>query len=113
MFDCNSFINRKGWKQRELAERLGVGTSTVGMWCTGKSTPPYDVILKLIDLGISSVELLGEELSSKLIKNSTLIKDQNPSQSKLPIDYNDPKFQEVVEKALLDIEQRKQRGIIK
>ena len=51
MFDCTSFINRKGWKQKDLAQRVGVGTSAVGMWCTGKSFPPYESIEKLIDLG--------------------------------------------------------------
>ena len=28
MFDCNHFLHRNGWRQRDLAERLGLGTST-------------------------------------------------------------------------------------
>lgn len=71
MFDCNSFLNRKGWKQRELAQRLNIGTSTVGMWCTGKSTPSYDVIVKLFKLGVTMEELFGEEIG-KLVKNHYL-----------------------------------------
>jgi transcriptional regulator with XRE-family HTH domain len=104
VFDCNSFINRKGWKQRELAERLNVGTSTVGMWCTGKSTPPYDVILKLIDLGISPAELLGEDYSQKFFKNS-LDGFNNASDSGVnPIDCKAPAFLEAVKNAILYIE---------
>lgn len=70
MFDCTSFINRMGWKQKDLAQRVGVGTSAVGMWCTGKSFPTYESIQKLIDLGITADELLGRSLFEKLLKNS-------------------------------------------
>lgn len=107
MFDCNSFINRKGWKQRELAERLNVGTSTVGMWCTGKSTPPYDVILKLIDLGISPAELLGEDYSHKFFKNSLDGFNDARDAGVDSIDYKDPAFLEVVKNAMLYIEECK------
>ena len=78
MFDCNSFLNRKGWKQRELAQRLNIGTSTVGMWCTGKSTPSYDVILQLFKLGVTIKELFGEEVDN-LVKSHYDI----PSNSKV------------------------------
>lgn len=107
MFNCNSFINRKGWKQRELAERLNVGTSTVGMWCTGKSTPPYDVILKLIDLGISPAELLGEDYSQKFFKNSLDGFNNASDAGGDPIDYKAPAFLEAVKNAMLYIEECK------
>lgn len=107
MFDCNSFINRKGWKQRELAERLNVGTSTVGMWCTGKSTPPYDVILKLIDLGISPAELLGEDYSQKFFNNSLDRLADTSDVGGDPIDYKSPAFLEAVKNAMLYIEECK------
>ena len=63
MFDCNSFIRRMGWGQKDLAERLGVVTSTVGMWCAGKSTPAYAVIVELIKLGMTPEEMFGKELA--------------------------------------------------
>lgn len=66
MFDCNHFLHRNGWRQRDLAERLGLGASTVGMWCAGKSTPPYEVIVGLIKLGVTPSELFGEEIDSIL-----------------------------------------------
>ncbi len=66
MFDCNRFLHRNGWRQKDLAERLGLGTSTVGMWCSGKSNPPYEVIVELIKLGITPEELFGDEINEQL-----------------------------------------------
>lgn len=63
MFDCNTFIRRMGWAQKDLAERLNVGTSTVGMWCTGKSTPAYSVIVELFKLGMTPSEMFGDDIA--------------------------------------------------
>ena len=61
MFDCSSFLHRMGWGQKDLAEKLGCSTSTVGMWCVGKSFPSYSVIIQLLELGITPYELFGEK----------------------------------------------------
>ena len=97
MFDCNSFINRKGWKQRELAQRLNIGTSTVGMWCTGQSTPSYGVILKLIELGMTMEELFGVEYSGMLMKNSETSPEVAGSI------FDSPEFRASIEKILQEI----------
>lgn len=68
MFDCNSFLQRKGWRQKDLAERLDIGTSTVGMWCTGKSTPYLEVAEKLLKLGMTIKEMFGEEIDAAIRK---------------------------------------------
>ena len=65
-FDCNAFLRRKNWKQRDLANILGVSTSLVGGWCTGKSFPLFPMLFKLIDAGITLQELFGEEYAEKL-----------------------------------------------
>ena len=57
MFDCNTFIRRMGWTQKDLAQKLDVGTSTVGMWCVGKSTPAYSVMIELFKLGMTPEEM--------------------------------------------------------
>lgn len=98
MFDCNSFLNRKGWKQRELAQRLNIGTSTVGMWCTGKSTPSYDVVVQLIKLGMTADELLGSEIAGILVKNSEV--DTEIASSI----FDSPEFAENVKKILLEMQ---------
>lgn len=69
MFDCNSFLNRKGWVQRDLSEKLGCSQSAIAMWASGRTSPPYAVILQLIELGATADELFGKEYSEKLLKN--------------------------------------------
>lgn len=88
MFDCNSFIRRMGWGQKELAEKLGIGTSTVGMWCVGKSTPAYAVIVELLKLGMTPAEMFGDDIA-KLF-------DTPPRES-------DAEFEARVKKALQNI----------
>lgn len=63
MFDCNTFIRRMGWTQKDLAQKLDVGTSTVGMWCVGKSTPAYSVMIELFKLGMTPEEMFGAEIA--------------------------------------------------
>lgn len=91
MFDCNSFIRRMGWKQKDLAEKLGIGTSTVGMWCIGKSTPAYEILEELIHLGMTLPEMFGEDNARMLVKN--------PGES-------DDEFDLRVKKSLLNILQK-------
>ena len=40
----------RGMTQSELAERLGVATSTVGMWETGKRVPEFETAEKLSEI---------------------------------------------------------------
>lgn len=55
---------RKGWGQLDLGEKLGMSTSTIGMWEKGKRDPSSAMIVKLSEvLGVSCDYLLkGEEL---------------------------------------------------
>lgn len=72
-----------GWSQKDLAKRVSKGTSTVGMWCTGSSCPPYEVIEKLIHLGITPKELFGEEIDEMFL---------NYYKSQLIPNIKDPEF---------------------
>lgn len=103
MFDCNTFLRRMGWGQKDLAKRLEIGTSTVGMWCIGKSTPTYPVILKLLQLGMTPSELFGEEIDD-------ILKAYYASAPTVPPSFDTPEFREGVAKALEDL---KARGFIK
>ena len=38
------------------------------MWCTGKSTPPYENIMGLIKLGITMKELFGEDVAEIIMR---------------------------------------------
>ena len=51
----------KGILQKELADRLSVGKSTVAMWETNKREPDIDTIMKISEfLDVSVDELLGK-----------------------------------------------------
>lgn len=42
--------NQKKYSQRQLADKLNVGESTVGMWESGKRTPSHEFIPKLAEI---------------------------------------------------------------
>ena len=129
MFNVKKFIDRKHWTLEDLANRLFEkgGTSRVGNWSAGTSSPRYGAILKLIELGITAEELLGKDHADLLIKNSldgattkTLFGVEyaathqltpEPAENREPIDYQDPKFLAALEKGMKLIEERKKQGI--
>ena len=117
MFDCNLFLRRMNWGQKDLAERIEIGTSTVGMWCLGKSTPSYAVIEKLFRLGITPRELFGEEID-EIIKEcyrgvdyaKTHQSDKpEPAADRKPLDLDSPEFKAAVKSAIVDL---KTKGLI-
>lgn len=60
--NIKGFRKQKGFSQKELGERLGVGQSTVAMWECGKNSPGYEMLIslaKLFDVSIS--QLCGSE----------------------------------------------------
>lgn len=88
MFDCSSFLHRMGWGQKDLAEKIGCATSTIGMWCVGKSYPSYSVIIQLLELGMTPKELFGEkwaELFRPVPEESDSIFDEKVRKSLLHI----------------------------
>lgn len=72
MFDTRLKKLRKasGYTQAEFAKKIGVATSTVGMWESGSRRPDYDMLKLVADaLGVSMGYLLGEQ---QLIDPSTI-----------------------------------------
>jgi len=54
------FRERMGWKQNELAKRLGCKTTPVyHHWETGKNDPPFLVVQQLLEMGATVEELFG------------------------------------------------------
>lgn len=93
MFECQKFLDRIGWRQEDLAERLGSKQSRVSNWNTGTASPRYNEILKLIDLGANLDELFGDEYAKKLKERcEPLVKD---------VDYKSPEFLEGVKEAVI------------
>lgn len=70
MFDYAKFANRRKMKQREVAAAVEASLGLIGNWATGRATPSYDKLAKLIELGMTAQEMFGEELGDTLVKNS-------------------------------------------
>lgn len=105
MLDCNSFLRRMGWGQKDLANRLEIATSTVGMWCVNKSTPSYSVIEKLLKMGMTIKELFGEEVDA-MVRSQYL---DGITAAQVTNEFDTPEFRAGVRKALEDM---KARGLI-
>ena len=102
-FDFNKFLKRKNYKQKDVAAAIKVSMGLVGTWASNKAVPSYKKIIRLIDAGITSQELFGEEIGSKLVENSIKVRNSDME----PIDYKSPEFQALVKKALIEIEAEK------
>ena len=100
----------------EIAVLAGIKHSkNLGKWAQSKpdgSRPNYNALINLLRAGASVETLFGVDYKgpSKPSVDSDPIQ---PELDKIHIDYQDPKFQELVEKALIRIEERKKQGIIK
>ena len=97
-FDCGVFLKRKGLKQQEAADMLGVTQATISNWCKGK-TPDYGTVVQLIRLGMGAEELFGKELA-KILKSNDIEASGN---------FDAGVFESKVEKIVLKM---KERGII-
>ena len=64
----------KGWSQAELARRVGVSTSAVGMYEQGRREPSLNLLVRLAqEFGVTTDYLLMGEIS-----------DSNPAAPELP-----------------------------
>lgn len=53
---------KKGWKQSQLAEKVGVQTYSISRYETGEQYPSIETLLRLSEvLGVSVDFLLGKE----------------------------------------------------
>ncbi len=64
-----SFIDRTKLTPKQIAESLGVSESAVNGWKYGRSFPDVPNFLKLVDLGLSPLEVMSEELKAKAVIN--------------------------------------------
>lgn len=51
----------KGWKQADLAQRVGVSQKQVSSYETGNSTPPTDVLIRIAEVFEVSLDYLAFE----------------------------------------------------
>jgi len=60
-----AFLDRMGYKQKDLAEKVNGSVSLVGGWCVSRVYPSYEKIAELLVLGMSIEELFGPEVAEK------------------------------------------------
>ena len=65
IFDINSFLIRMNYTHSELAEKVGLKTSSVSVWASTEQKPSFKICLKLLELGMTFEELFGTELTGK------------------------------------------------
>ena len=56
------FMERKGLKPKDISEVLGVSESTVKGWKYGRAFPDIPNYLKLIEIGMSPYDVMGQDL---------------------------------------------------
>ena len=56
------FLHRKNYNTKDLAQKLGVTDSAVSSWKYGRAFPDIPNYLKLVWLGLSPFEIMGEDL---------------------------------------------------
>ena len=104
-----------GMTLAELAELAQIGPKVIYKWSymhKDSSRPDYNAIVRLFQKGATVETLFGVDYKGP-VKPPVLDESIPPKLDKIHIDYQDPKFQELVEKALIRIEERKKQGIIK
>ena len=58
------FMERKGLKPKDISEVLGVSESTVKGWKYGRAFPDIPNYLKLIEIGMSPYDVMGQGLET-------------------------------------------------
>lgn len=81
MFNYNKFKNlrkKMGWLQADVANKLGVSPSTIGMYEQGRSQPDTEMLTKIANLfGVTTDYLLDHDDTSTSLNNATEDKELN------------------------------------
>jgi len=64
------FMHRKNISQKSLAKSLKCTDSMISFIVSGRSSLTFDKIIKLIEMGATTIELFGEKDGKKLLENS-------------------------------------------
>ena len=94
--EFSAFLRRIGLaSQKELAAKLGTSDSNVSKWVAGRGYPSFELVAKLLLLGMSIEELFGKEVADKV---KVFIVSSNNSN----FFYDLPEFRKSVEMVLKD-----------
>lgn len=72
------FLARNNMTQADLANKLGVGTTSVYNWCSGLKTPRMDKVDKMCEIfGISRSALITSEYSDEVKEQDSLTEEES------------------------------------
>lgn len=105
--DLKSFLDRTNLTKADVLRKLGRDpkSSLLSAYQSGASSPSFDMVLQLLKLGMTPLEMFGQEIDDILKKYYTEF-----SAREIPSAFNTPEFREGVAKALEDM---RARGLIK
>ena len=66
----------KGWKQSDLATRVGVSRAAIGYYETGTRTPPYATLIRIADVFGVSTDYLLRGIDLQPLRVDTMPEDQ-------------------------------------
>lgn len=109
----SDFLERKHYKTQQIAKILGVTDSAVSSWKYGRTFPDVFNLLKLIELGLSTNEILGVELNHVLRLNNNCadicrlsnILDSIKSYGKTYGSYDDELYKSELNKEIFDLDE--------
>ena len=63
----SKFMDRKGYKSKEIAKILGITDASASTMANGKTLPRFEKVYTLIENGMSIDEIFGADLAKKLM----------------------------------------------
>ncbi len=71
----NAFLLRKNLKVPAVAKDLGLNTSSVYVWKSGRGFPDFQTLFKLFEMGMTLKEMFGERLALTIENSGDLFND--------------------------------------
>jgi len=85
-------LDSSGLSKKEFADKFGISPSALSHYLTGRRKPEFDVILKLLESGVSPFYLfynLGEPFDYRFDKCKSLFKENEENEEIIPIYLED------------------------
>lgn len=107
--DIESFLNRTSRTKADLLRDLGMDpkSSLISSYQNGRSNPSFDVVGRLLKLGMAPIELFGKEIDDILRKyyqlNFPPKNFDNPDFIEGMANVNNPNFKENIERIVMQM----------